>query len=180
MTEDLSRNIELERAELICIEHNLSPSQAIAGGAESGILGPGKETCLKVGTAILEALSNQSRAVGISFTEDELWLLRERVSIYTSQGASADLGLVIKAKLYQALLSIGNKRGAEAVLGEVATSGDQTEAGMSREEVDDAVRRWQEVSGDPRNAGPGGGGTGPHRADDDPEDETGTQTPVKS
>src|SRR3990172_7743947 len=134
MTEDLSRNIELELAELICIEHTLSPSQAVAGSAESGVLGPGKETCLKIGTAILEALSAQSRPVGISFTEDELWLLRERISIYTSQGANADLGLVIKAKLYQALLSIGNIRAAEAVLGEVTTADDQTEAGMSREE----------------------------------------------
>jgi hypothetical protein len=179
MTEELSRNIELELAELICIEHTLSPSQAIAGGAESGVLGPGKETCLKVGTAILEALANQSRPVGISFTEEELWLLRERVSIYTSQGANADLGLVIKAKLYQALLSIGNKRAAEAVLGEVATAEDRTEAGMSREEVDDAVRRWQEVSGYRRNAGPGGG-AGSHRSDDDSEDEAGSQTPLKS
>lgn len=177
MTEELSRNIELELAELICIEHTLSPSQAIAGSAESGVLGPGKETCLKIGTAILEALSNQ-QPIAVSFTEDELWLLRERVSIYTSQGANADLGLVIKSKLYQALLSIGNKRAAEAVLSDVTTVDDQTDAGMSREEVDDAVRRWQEASGFRHN--PGAGGASPHRADDDTEDETGSKTPAKS
>ena len=101
MTEELSRNVELELAELICIEHTLAPSQAVVGSDEPGVLGPGKETCLKIGTAILEALSNQ-QPITVSFTEDELWLLRERVSIYTSQGANADLGLVIKAKLYQA------------------------------------------------------------------------------
>lgn len=179
MTEDLSRNIELELAELICIEHTLSPSQAIAGSAECGVVGPGKETCLKIGTAILEALASQSRPVGISFTEEELWLLRERVSIYTSQGANADLGLVIKAKLYQALLSIGNIRAAEAVLGEVVTTEDQAEIRMSREEVEDAVKRWQEASGFRRSPGTNGG-AGTHRADDNAEDETGTQTPVKS
>jgi hypothetical protein len=179
MSEEHARTIELELAELICIEHTLSPSQAIAGSTESGVLGPGKETCLKIGTAILEAMANQSQPVGISFTEEELWLLRERVSIYTSQGANADLGLVIKAKVYQALLSIGNHRAAEAVLGQVATADGHTETGMSREEVDDAVRRWQEVSGYRRTAGPGGG-TGAHRADDEARDETGPTTPPKS
>ena len=115
----------------------------------------------------------------LSVDETILWLLRERVSIYTSQGASADLGLVIKSKLYQALLSIGNMRAAEAVIGEVTTAEVQTDAGMSREEVDDAVRHWQEVSGFRRNPGPGGG-AGPHRTDDGSEDETGPQTPAKS
>ena len=177
MTEELSRSVELELAELICIEHTLAPSQAVAGIMESGVLGPGKDTCLKIGTAILEALSNDSYPIGINFTEDELWLLGERVSIYTSQGSNADLGLVIKSKIYQALLSIGNNRAAEAVLEEVAPVDEQAEEGMSREEVDDAVRRWQEISGH-RNPGPGGR-TGPYRPNDDPEDKTRPKTPPK-
>lgn len=179
MMEELSRNLELELAELICIEHSLTPSQAVTGSTEAGGLGPGKETCLKVGTAILEALGNQ-QPITVTFTEEELWLLRERVSIYTSQGASADLGLVIKTKLYQALLSIGNIRAAEAVLGDVNTAEDQPEAGMSREEVDDAVRGWQEATGFRRHQDSGGGRAGPHRSDDDAEDETGSKTPAKS
>ena len=153
MVEGLSRIIELEIAELICIEHALSPSQAVTGSNEAGAAGPGKETCLKIGTAILEALGNRSRPVGISFTDDELWLMRERVSIYTSQGANADLGLVIKAKLYQALLSIGNTRAAQAALGGVVTDEEPDGAEMSREEVDDAVRRWKRS--DQPNTGPG-------------------------
>ncbi|MDO8633576.1 MAG: hypothetical protein Q7K38_03525 [Candidatus Wildermuthbacteria bacterium] len=177
MTEELSRDVELELAELICIEHTLSPSQAVVGSAESGVLGPGKDTCLKIGTAMLEALSNQ-QPIAISFTEDELWLLRERVSIYTSQGANADLGLVIKAKLYRALLSIGNSRAAEAVLEEIVPVDEQAEEGMSREEVDDAVRRWQEVHDGRRpKMGPPRPGNRPNNG---PEDETGPKTPAKS
>ena len=177
MTEEQSRNIEFELAELICIEHTLAPSQAVAGSAESGVLGPGKDTCLKIGTAILEALSNQ-QPIAISFTEDELWLLRERVSIYTSQGAAADLGLIIKSKFYQALLSIGNKRAAEAVLEDAAMVGKDSEGeGLSREEVDDGIRRWNEADGRWPNAGPRT--WNPHRPGDNPEDKTRPKTSPK-
>jgi hypothetical protein len=64
-------------------------------------------------------------------------------------------------------------------MGQVATADGHTEAGMSREEVDDAVRRWQEVSGYRRAAGPGGG-TGSYRADDEARDEAGPPPPPKS
>lgn len=166
MTEELSRNIEFELAELICIEHALTPSQAVAGSPD----GPGKETCLKVGTALVQALSGP-QIFTINFTEDELWQLRERVSIYTSQGANADLGLVIKSKIYQALLSIGNKRAADAVMSDAEVTAAQEgelDEPMSREEVDDAVRRWQEISGYRHNAGPTDRGPGTHHTDDDP------------
>ncbi|MBI4218878.1 MAG: hypothetical protein HY682_01960, partial [Chloroflexi bacterium] len=147
MAEEQTRSLELDLPELICIEHSLAPSQAASGSDALG-LAPSKDTCLKVGAALLEALNSQ-KPVSVGFTEDELWMMRERLSIYTSQGANTDLGLVIKSKVYYALLSIGNERGAEAVFGIVSTATvePETDGGISRQEVDDAVRKWEESTG---------------------------------
>lgn len=180
MTTDASRIIEFELPELICIENSLAPSQTGSAKSNDVSSAPTKETCLKVGAALLEALDTQSPAVAISFDEDELWMLRERLSIYTSQGPRMDLGLVVKSKVYAALLSIGNERAAEAAIGGTLTAQDRADAELSREEVDDAIRRWQEKPDYRRNPVLGSGGASAHRADDDPEDETGTRTPVKS
>ena len=109
--EEPCRTVDLELTELVCIEHTLTPSE-VAGGAA---LLASRDLCLKIATALLEALKRRV-PISVSLTESELWLLRERCSIYTSQGANADLGLVIKSKLYEAILSISNERAADVDL----------------------------------------------------------------
>ncbi|MBI4218981.1 MAG: hypothetical protein HY682_02480 [Chloroflexi bacterium] len=176
MMEETTRNLDLDLAELICIESCLAPSQAGKSGVDAAGPSPSRETCLKIGAAILESLSTQ-QPIGLSLTEDELWILRERVSVYTSQGASTDLGLVLKSKVYQALLSIDNTRAADTVLGDLGTADEDVDSGMTREEVDDAIRRWQR-NGNRRRSEPGRR-TGTNNADSGPEDEAGTKTPSK-
>ncbi|MBI4304918.1 MAG: hypothetical protein HY678_01235 [Chloroflexi bacterium] len=169
MIKNESRTIELDLPELICIEHTLAPSETVSAKSEDRSAATTRETCLKVGAALLDAL-DEERPVAVSFDEAELWLLRERLSIYSSQGARADLGLVVKSKVYQALLSIYNEREADSALGGVFPVADTADAGPSRQEVDDAVRKWKKASGQRLPRGKGGSGTGADGPSDDPPD----------
>lgn len=177
MENEASRIIELELPELMCIEYSLAPSEIGSAKNDGGSPAPTRETCLKVGTALLEALEDQ-QPIGVSFHEGELWALRERLSIYTSQGPRTDLGLVVKSKVYAALLSIANERSAKDALGEMPTARNGT--GLSRQEVDDALRMWAEANGEKGDPGSGDRRAGADGAGDDAEDDPGTQAPSKS
>ena len=154
MVSEASRNLDLEVSELMWIESCLTPSQMAAVDGPHPSEGPDQIMCLKVGTALLEALGAET-LIAVSFTEDELWLLRERVDIYASQGANTRLGLGIKVKVYQALLSISNERAAGAVLSGLPGAGIHSEEAMSSKGINDAVRQWSEANKNPRSGASG-------------------------
>lgn len=180
MATEASGIIELELSELMCVESSLAPSETSSSGTGDGSTVPTRETCLKVGAALLEALQEPARPAGISFNEDELWLLRERLSIYTSLGPRTDVGLAVKSKVYAALLSIANERSARDAFDGMFTVQHGAGAGLSRQEVDDAIRKWADATGEYGNPDTRGAGAGSNGTGDDAEDDPDTQTPVKS
>ncbi len=147
------------------VESCLSPSQFIARDDAQSASSPTREMCLKVGAALLEALNTQ-KYVAVTFTEQELWVLRERVDIYASQGTNTRLGLEIKKKLYEAMLSIDVERGAGAVLAGLSISEGASDGQMSGKEVHDAVARWKQASNTDTGRGDGIGLTGDANKDD--------------
>jgi len=164
------RTLTLELAELICIEHALSPSARFAEQDVNGLsdYAPSDTLCLRIGSALLEAITSQD-TVTVSVSGAELWLLRERVSIYTSQGASADLGLVIKTKVYAALISIADELSlTDAGIKDAPGDTDGNDE-PSHEEVKDALEAWREAH--PGTPGYPKAHTDPNA--DDPEDGSG-------
>ncbi len=146
MATEASRDLELEPQELMWIESCLAPSQLAAREESAAAFAPGRETCLKVAEALLEALSGQS-AVHVTFIEPELWVLRERVSIFASLGTNTQLGLSIKKKLYEAMLSIDNERGAGAVMEGFGMADSGAGGAISSQEVLDGVAKWKQANG---------------------------------
>ena len=65
--------------------------------------GPAKDMMLRVGSALIESMRTQADE-SVYFEAAELWILRERLSIYASQGADTMLGMRLKAKVYAALI----------------------------------------------------------------------------
>lgn len=101
----LSGMLHFEKSELLLIELALTPSEVSQG--DGGLLPASitsKELCLKIGSALLDALETGTE-VDICLTEMECWVLRERVNILASLGTRGDVGLLVKKKLYQALLA---------------------------------------------------------------------------
>lgn len=112
------RAVSLTLAELVCIENTLSPSQVVQE------VGPDKTMVLRIGGALVEAQkTTQDQLVWLS--DADLWLLRERLSVYAAQGVSVSLGLVLKCKIYEAPLSI-NAEAAVKSLGLEVLSDDHT------------------------------------------------------
>ena len=91
--------------ELMALEATLSPSEVSGGDGKSLLPSsvPSKDLCLKIGSALVQA-REAGGAVDLTLSEPECWILRERVSIFTSIGQRHDLGMAIKMKLYHLLL----------------------------------------------------------------------------
>lgn len=95
--------IELSHNELILLDSVLAPTAFIEGPEAY----PDKPLCLKIGSALLEAEHHEP--VPIAFGVQELWILRERVNIFAAVGSDAQVGLVLKRKLYRDLLAVENR-----------------------------------------------------------------------
>lgn len=72
-----------------------------------------KELLLKLGSAFLELFHNQYEMdtnVGVVFTEDELWVMRQAVNIGAAY-RGVPLGLELKRKIYEGLVAINSSDG---------------------------------------------------------------------
>ncbi len=154
MAAEASRSLDLALPELVLIESCLSPTEMANREERFAAAAPDRDMCLKVAAALLEASEREAR-IAVSFGESELWILRERVDIYASQGTNNRLGLDIKQKVYQALLSITNERAAGAFFAGVPTAAVVAPERISGEEMNDALRRWKEFGdAEPEEFGP--------------------------
>ena len=108
--------LSFDRYELMLIEAALSPS-TVSADSESLSSSPSKELCLKVGSALEETIasSKPDYRTSLNLTEQECWILQERINIFASSGPRVDSGISIKRELYRALLeyafdsSVGNE-----------------------------------------------------------------------
>ena len=101
--------IEFGLDQLLILESMLTPSEVSLDKPEPLPLGvPIKELCLKIGSALVQAAKGQR--VPLVLTETECWILRERVSIFTTVGTNQQEGLEIKLLLYKLLLEYAAER----------------------------------------------------------------------
>ena len=115
----MGESVAFDLYELMALEATLSPSE-VSGGDGKVLLSssvPSKDLCLKIGSALIQA-REAGGAVDLVLTEPEFWVLRERVSIFTSIGQRHDLGMTIKLKLYRLLLEYAFAR----EVGEIGTA----------------------------------------------------------
>lgn len=139
-----NHQVVFDKAQLMLMESALSPSEVSqdrTGTSPSSL--PSKELCLKVGSALIQALEGVEAPLVL--TEEECWTLRERVNIFTAVGERVDAGLTVKALLYQLLLQYAAEREA----------GDFSETdyqGRSAQEVKNALEARSHNGPDPDRA----------------------------
>ena len=100
-------NLTFDRYELTYLEMVLAPSEiAVECNGDSFLPKciPTKRLCMAIGSAWMEALASNNE-VGIALTEQDLWILRERVNLGATIGQER-VGQTIKTKLYQALQAV--------------------------------------------------------------------------
>lgn len=128
----MTDTVSFDLYELMALEATLSPSEVSAGeGKTPSQAMPSRELCLKIGSALVQARETGG-AVDLTLSEPECWILRERVSIFTSIGQRHDLGMAIKMKLYHLLLDYAFTR-------EVGDLGTAEHQERSAREVRDAL-----------------------------------------
>ena len=87
--------------ELLLLESLLTPT-------EHDPREPTRSMCLRIGSAMLDVADDGT--IAIAFDEGELWILRERVSIFSGVGSNARVGWELKRKIYIALLHRDEER----------------------------------------------------------------------
>lgn len=130
--------VVLTEQEVLLLEERLVPSEVSVERAGGGFLPsgvPSKELVLKVGSAYLEVVDG-AREVEVVLTEEECWVLRERVRQADGIGSHGYVGRGLKAKIYRMLMEFD----ARKRLGEVKVVGVE-EPKKSWEEVRDALAR---------------------------------------
>ena len=95
----------LDRALLILIEGELSPTERVGTSEKPGRfrMAPDEEMCLKVGGGLIAVGEGK---VEVTWTETELWILRERVSITAASGGNPRAGYDLKRMVYEELLAL--------------------------------------------------------------------------
>lgn len=102
--------VSFSKEELTLLAHRLTPSE-VSMRTEGSFLPPdvpSKELCLKIGSALLQAMESNGE-VEIAINEHEGWALRERVSPF-EQVATLPVGLSITKKLFGLLLEFDGER----------------------------------------------------------------------
>ena len=117
-------SIKLTLAELKLLEDSISNLMFPSAGifTEDQLLPldvPTKSLCLKIGSALIEALKNEDQEIELTLTEEDYWIFRERVSIFKTIG-TIRVGENTKRKIYTALLSITDQKNLK-LLGEDIT-----------------------------------------------------------
>lgn len=98
--------------ELMALESVLTPSEVSTEAQKAQPQSaPTRDLCLKIGSALLQS-REQGGEVIMVLTEQEVWLLRERISVFMAIGSRSDVGLSIKLKLYGLLLDYAFAREA--------------------------------------------------------------------
>ena len=121
----------LSLGELVCVENVLAPSVTTQRG------GPAKAMMLRVGSALIEGMQTQADQ-SVYFEAAELWILRERLSIYASQGADTMLGMRLKAKVYAALIAVSAKETISGLgLGDADADAEYASEGPAESESSD-------------------------------------------
>ena len=82
--------------ELLLIEAVLSPSEISEYEHTKGTVY--KDFLLHVGAVLVHG------HIDFSITEEELWILRERINVFAAVGNNLDVGLRLKKKIYALLL----------------------------------------------------------------------------
>lgn len=127
--------------EVLLIESVLSPTELV-GHADSPPL-PTKEMCLKLGSALYEMTSRAQgtetttppATLEVVFTDQELWILRERLNIFAVLGDDTSIGVRLKTKIYEELRSNADKlEGPTINLVEFA-----------KEDLDAKIKAWNDA-----------------------------------
>lgn len=130
--------------ELLVIESVLTPTEAAMEHQRAqDALMPSKELCLKVGSALLQARERDGEVV-LALSEQECWVVRERVNIFASVGSKQDVGLTVKLKVYHMLLEYAFAQ----EVGDIEVS-DHNE--RSAREVRDALAHERDRNPNPHN-----------------------------
>lgn len=130
--------------ELLVIESVLTPTEAATDhqrAADSLI--PSRDLCLKVGSSLLQAREREGEVV-LALSEQECWVVRERVNIFASVGPRQDVGLTVKLKVYRMLLEYAFAQ----EVGDIEVA-DHVE--RSAKEVRDALANGRDRDSDPHH-----------------------------
>lgn len=98
----------------------------------------GKELMMKLGSAIIMLIEENSETTVLPFSEDELWVVRNLATSSISVG-NEPVGLSLKMKIYKALRELKS----DDVLSDFTLS---NEEGISRTDIDEAS--FREAIGD--------------------------------
>lgn len=104
--ESPAKSITLDEDELGLIESHLTPSEVGQVGTDGFLPDnvPTRSFCLKIGSALAEAY-NTKAPLEVALTQEECWILRERLSIYERIANRQNGGLLLKLKIYGLLQS---------------------------------------------------------------------------
>lgn len=120
----MPKYLEVNRDELIFIDVALYPTEITHQQELLDAYIPSKELAKKVGYALLETADSGGNTK-LVLSENECWMLRERIDVRTGTSTRPKLGFELKCKLYEILLEFETDRGVIEITDSLPTGNRQ-------------------------------------------------------